>query len=87
VALLGVGLERGKAAGLAHHPVVRRPAAVELLERLVRLEVVAEPPKLYGPYVLIIILKTSNNHTWVPHNLRSLSDILGIPESSTIFQA
>jgi hypothetical protein len=31
---------------------------------------VAEPPKLYDPHVLIIVLTTSNNHTWVPQNLR-----------------
>jgi hypothetical protein len=47
--------------------------------------VVAEPPKLYGSHVLIFVLKTSNNQTWVPQNLRSLFGVLGKPESSTIF--
>jgi hypothetical protein len=45
-----------------------------------------EPPKLYGLHVLVIVLKTSNNHTCVPQNLRSLSGVLGKPESSTIFR-
>jgi hypothetical protein len=40
---------------------------------------VAEPPKLYGPHVLIIVLMTSNNHTWVPQNLRSVSVSSGNP--------
>jgi hypothetical protein len=40
---------------------------------------VAEPPKLYGPHVFFIVLKTSNNHTCVPQNLRSLSGVLGNP--------
>jgi hypothetical protein len=48
--------------------------------------VVAVPPKLYGPHVLVIVLKTSNNHTCVPQNLRSLSGVLGKPESSTFLQ-
>jgi hypothetical protein len=46
---------------------------------------VAEPPKLYDPHVLVIVLKTSNNYTCVPQNLRSLSGVLGKPESSMIF--
>jgi hypothetical protein len=46
---------------------------------------VAEPPKLYGLYVLVIVLKTSNNYTCIPQNLRSLSGVLRKPESSTIY--
>jgi hypothetical protein len=45
-----------------------------------------EPPKLYGLHVLVIVLKTSSNHTCVLQNLRSLSGVLGKPESSTIFR-
>jgi hypothetical protein len=51
------------------------------------LQAVAEPPKLYGPLVLIIVLKTSDNYTGVPWNLRRLSGVLGKPKSSTIFRA
>jgi hypothetical protein len=48
---------------------------------------VAEPPNYYGPPVLVIVLKTSNHYTSVPQILRSLSGVLGKPESSTIFRA
>jgi hypothetical protein len=48
---------------------------------------VAEPPNYYGPPVLVIVLKTSNHCTSVPQILRSLSGVLGKPESSTIFRA
>jgi hypothetical protein len=40
---------------------------------------VAEPPKLYGLYVLVIVLKTSNNYTCIPQNLKSLSVSSGNP--------
>jgi hypothetical protein len=48
---------------------------------------VAEPPKLYGPPVLVIVLKTYDNYIGVPQNLRNLSGILMKPESSMIFRA
>jgi hypothetical protein len=48
---------------------------------------VAEPPKWYGPHVLVIVLKISNNHTCVPQNLRSVSGVLGKPESSTFYNS
>ena len=40
---------------------------------------VAEPPKLYGPHVLIIVFQTSDNRTWEPDNCGSLSGVLGEP--------
>ena len=47
-----------------------------------------EPPKLYGPYVPVIILQTSYYYTRKPDNCGSLSDVLGKPEPSTLsFQA
>jgi hypothetical protein len=46
---------------------------------------VAEPPKLYGPHAPVIIPKTSGGYACVPNNLKSLSDVLRKPESSTIF--
>jgi hypothetical protein len=46
-----------------------------------------EPPKLYGPHAPIIVPKTSNGYACVPDNLKSLSGVLGKPESSMIFQA
>jgi hypothetical protein len=48
---------------------------------------VAEPPKLYGLHAPVIVLKTSDGYACVPDNLKSLSGVLGKPESSTIFQA
>jgi hypothetical protein len=48
---------------------------------------VAEPPKLYGPHAPIIVSKTSNGYARVPDNLKSLSGVLGKPESSTFYNS
>jgi len=40
---------------------------------------VVEPPKLYGPHVLIIVFQTSDNRTWEPDNSGSLSGVLEEP--------
>jgi hypothetical protein len=45
--------------------------------------VVAEPPELSGPHAPIIISKTSDRCARVLNDLRSLSGVLGKPESST----
>jgi hypothetical protein len=47
----------------------------------------AEPPKLYGPYVLVIVLKISDGYACVSDNFKSLSGILGKPESSTFYNS
>jgi len=46
---------------------------------------VAEPPKLYGPHALDIVLKTSDYCTWESYNLDSLSGALGGPRIIHIF--
>jgi hypothetical protein len=33
---------------------------------------VTEPPNCDGPYVPVIVIMTSDNHTYVPHNLKGL---------------
>jgi hypothetical protein len=48
---------------------------------------VAEPPKLYGPHGPVIVPKTSDSYACVPYNLKSLSGVLGKPESSTIYNS
>ena len=49
---------------------------------------VAEPPKLYGPHVSVIVSQTSDYSTRKPHNPGSLSGVLEKPKSSTFsFQA
>jgi hypothetical protein len=48
---------------------------------------VTEPPKLYVPHAPVIVPKTSDGYACVPNNLKSLSSVLGKPESSMIFQA
>jgi hypothetical protein len=48
---------------------------------------VAEPPKLYGPHAPVIVPKTSDGYACVPYNLKSLSGVLGKPESSTIYNS
>jgi len=44
---------------------------------------VAEPPELSGPHAYIIVPKTSDRRARVPNDSRSLSGVLGKPESST----
>ena len=44
---------------------------------------VAEPPELSGPHAPIIVSKTSDQRARVPNDSRSLSGVLGKPESST----
>jgi hypothetical protein len=51
------------------------------------LQLVAEPPKLYGPHAPVIASKTSDDYACIPQNLRSLSGVLGKLESSMIFRA
>ena len=46
-------------------------------------EAVAEPPELSGPHAHIIVPKTSDRRARVPNDSRSLSGVLGKPESST----
>jgi hypothetical protein len=48
---------------------------------------VAEPPKLYGPHAPVVVPKTSDGYACVPDNLKSLSDVLGKPESSTFYNS
>jgi hypothetical protein len=48
---------------------------------------VAEPPEVYGPHAPVIIPKTSDGYACVPDNLRSLSGVLGKPESSTFYNS
>jgi hypothetical protein len=48
--------------------------------------VVAEPPKLYGPHAPVIVPKTSDGYACVPDNLKSLSGVLGKPKSFMIFR-
>jgi hypothetical protein len=45
---------------------------------------VAEPPELSGPHAPIIVPKTSDRRARVPNDSRSLSGVLGKPESSTL---
>jgi hypothetical protein len=33
---------------------------------------VTEPPNYDGPHVPVIVIMTSDNHTYVPHNLKGL---------------
>jgi hypothetical protein len=49
------------------------------------MEIVAKPPKLYGPHAPIVVLKTSDGYACVPNNLKILSGVLGKPKSSPIF--
>jgi len=46
--------------------------------------IVEEPPELSGPHAPIIVSKTSNWRARVPNDSRSLSGVLGKPESSTL---
>ena len=46
--------------------------------------VVAEPPELSGPHAHIIVPKTFDRRARVPNDSRSLSGVLGKPESSTL---
>jgi hypothetical protein len=48
---------------------------------------VAKPPKLYGPLAPVIVPKTFNGYAGVTDNLKSLSGVLGKPESSTFFNS
>jgi hypothetical protein len=48
---------------------------------------VAEPPKYYSPHAPVIVSNTFDGYACVPHNLRSLSGVLGKPESSTILSS
>ena len=48
---------------------------------------VAEPPKLYGPHVHVIVLKTSDCCTWELDNSGSLSGVLEELESSTFYNS
>jgi hypothetical protein len=48
---------------------------------------VAEPPKLCGPHAPVIVPKTSDSYACVPYNLKSMSGVLGKPESSTIYNS
>jgi hypothetical protein len=48
---------------------------------------VVEPPKLCGPHAPVIVLKTSDSYACVPYNLKSMSGVLGKPESSTIYNS
>jgi len=50
---------------------------------LVPARFVVEPPELSGPHAPIIVSKTSDRCARVPNDSRSLSGVLGIPESST----
>jgi hypothetical protein len=49
--------------------------------------VVVEPPKLYGSHARIIVSMTSDGYACVPYNFKSLSGVLGKPESSTIYNS
>ena len=52
------------------------------------MEIVVEPPELYGPHVPVIVFQTFDCCTREPDNSESLSGVLGKPESSTLsFQA
>ena len=46
----------------------------------------AEPPKLYDPRVLVIVLKTSNCCICEPDNSGSLSGVLGEPRIIHVLQ-
>jgi hypothetical protein len=46
-----------------------------------------EPLKLYGPHAPIIVSMTSDSYACVPYNLKSLSGVLGKPESSIIYNS
>ena len=48
------------------------------------IDIVAEPPELSGPHAPIIVSKTSDRRARVPNDSRSLSCVLGKPESSTL---
>jgi hypothetical protein len=48
---------------------------------------VAKPPKLCGPHIPVIVLKTSDGYACVLYNLKSLSGVLGKPESSTFYNS
>jgi hypothetical protein len=37
-----------------------------------KLEIVTEPPNYDGPHVPVIVIMTSDNRTYVPHNLKDL---------------
>ena len=45
-----------------------------------------EPPKLYGPHVHVVILKTSDCCTREPDNFGGLSGVLGEPQIIHILQ-
>ena len=47
---------------------------------------VAEPPKLHGQHVPVIILKSFDCCTWEPDNSDSLSGVLGEPRIIHILQ-
>jgi hypothetical protein len=47
----------------------------------------AEPPKLYGPRVLVIVLKTSDCCTQKPDNPVVYQVSSGNPESSTLYKS
>jgi hypothetical protein len=49
--------------------------------------IVAEPHKLYGPHAPILLSKTSDGYACVLDNLKSLSGVLGKPESSIIYNS
>jgi hypothetical protein len=40
-----------------------------------------------APHAPVIVLKTSDGYACVPYNLKSLSGVLGKPESSTIYNS
>ena len=46
----------------------------------------AEPPKLYGPHVPVIVSQTSDSCTRELDNFGSLSRVLGEPQISHILQ-
>jgi hypothetical protein len=48
---------------------------------------VAKPPKLYGPHAPVIVPKTSDGYACIPDKLKSLSGVLGKPESSTFYNS
>jgi hypothetical protein len=50
-------------------------------------QIVAEPPKLYDPHAPVIVPKTSYGYACAPDNLRSLSGVLGKPESSIFYNS
>jgi hypothetical protein len=47
----------------------------------------AKPPKLYGPHAPVIVSTTSDGYACVPYNLKSMSGVLGQPESSTFYNS